>query len=746
MRKLMCISIGFCAACLISAYWLSGGAVLILAGVCLVLAAAALWIIKKPAAAVALLGCSIGLVYFWCFDHTVLSEIKALDGDTEYIQMEATGYSFDTGYSDAVDGKIRLAGKNYSVRLFFQDETSVSPGDIICGAVRFRYTPEGGMKNTTYHKGEGIFLLAYAVDKMGIEPADHLAIKYYPVLFRKTIARRITDIFPAETAAFAKALLLGDDSQITFMDNIAFQKSGIRHVIAVSGLHISIIFSAVYFFIGKRKYLTLAVGLPILALFAAMAGFTPSVVRACLMQAMMLLSIAVDKEYDPPTALSFSVLVMLIVNPLTVTSVSFQLSVGSMIGIFAFSQPILRYLRDEKRFGKMAGNSLKARLKRWITGSVSVTVSAMTVTLPLCALYFGMVSVAGILTNLLTLWVISFIFCGIMAACFLSVFWLPLGSMAAYVVSVPIFYVLYTARYLSQIPFGVAYTDSPYTVLWVVCTGILIVLFLRTRKRSAALLTASVVFLYALSLTLTWVEPQLDPVRMTVMDVGQGQCILLQSKDASYLIDCGGQDPERTAEKALCVIGSQGIQELDGVILTHFDTDHANGASYLAQVMPVKRLYIPSEDPHNDICVQLESGFSDICKVEQAQTLPCGTGELTIYPGKIGTDSNESSMCILFRGENCDILITGDRDVAGEKYLLEQGDIPQVDVLVVGHHGAATSTGLQLLEAVKPKLAVISVGEDNIHGHPSKEALKRLQRAGCIIKRTDIEGTIIIRG
>ena len=182
------------------------------------------------------------------------------------------------------------------------------------------------------------------------------------------------------------------------------------------------------------------------------------------------------------------------------------------------------------------------------------------------------------------------------------------------------------------------------------------------------------------------------------------------------------------------------------MILTHFDTDHANGASYLAQVMPVKRLYIPSPDPHNDICVQLESRFSDICKVEQAQTLPCGTGELTIYPGKIGTDSNESSMCILFRGENCDILITGDRDVAGEKYLLEQGDIPQVDVLVVGHHGAATSTGLQLLEAVKPKLAVISVGEDNIHGHPSKEALKRLQRAGCIIKRTDIEGTIIIRG
>ncbi len=746
MRKLMCISIGFCTACLISAYWLSGSAVLILAGVCIAVAAAAFWGMKKPAVAVVLLGCAAGLIYCRCFDATVLSEMKALDGDTEYIQMEATGYSFDTGYNDAVDGKVRLGGKSYSVRLFFREETRVSPGDSICGTVRFRYTPEGGLENTTYHKGEGIFLLGYAVDAMEVKHADHLAPRYYPVYLRKNIARRITDIFPSETAAFAKALLIGDDGQISFLDNIAFQKSGIRHVIAVSGLHISIIFSALYFFIGKRKYLTLAVGLPILALFAAVAGFTPSVVRACLMQAMMLLSIAVNKEYDPVTALSFSALVMLVVNPLTVTSVSFQLSVGSMIGIFAFSQPIRRYLRDEKRFGKMAGKSLKARLKRWITGSVSVTVSAMTVTVPLCALYFGMVSLIGILTNLLTLWIISFIFCGIMAACVLSLIWLPLGGMAAYMVSGPILYVLYMARILSRIPFGVAYTDSPYTVLWVVSTCILILLFLLSKKRSAVLLTVSVMLLYALSLTASWIEPQLDPVRMTVLDVGQGQCVLLQSKDESYLIDCGGQDPERTAEKALCAVGAQGIQKLDGLILTHFDADHANAASYLGQVLPVSRLYLPDSDPGNDIREQLETQFADICWVKRNRTVACGTGELTIYPAKSGADGNESSMCILFQGENCDILITGDRDIAGEAYLLEQGDIPQVDVLVVGHHGASTSTGLQLLDAVKPRIAVISVGESNIHGHPSEEALKRLQRAGCIIKRTDLEGTILIRG
>ena len=107
---------------------------------------------------------------------------------------------------------------------------------------------------------------------------------------------------------------------------------------------------------------------------------------------------------------------------------------------------------------------------------------------------------------------------------------------------------------------------------------------------------------------------------------------------------------------------------------------------------------------------------------------------------------NESSMCILFQGENCDILITGDRDAAGETDLLEKWEIPDLEVLVVGHHGASTSTGIELLNKTKPEIAVISVGENNRYRHPSQKILDRLNQMGCIIRRTDLEGTIIIRG
>ena len=748
MRKLMWFSIGFVAASLCSAYLLPADVLLPLTLVFSVGFVVLLMPHKMLCRilATSFLGFAVGFFYFWGFDQAVLSNVRNLDGEVLLIQMGATDYSFNTDYGSAVDGKVSIEGKKYSVRLYYQGEETVQPGDTLTGQVELHYTAIGGNQDATYHMGQGMFLLAYADNEIEIERAEKLPGKYFPAFLRKSIADRITEIFPEGTAAFAKALLLGDDSDMSYGDNVAFQKSGIRHVIAVSGLHVSILFSVVYAVTGKRGLLTLLLGIPVLLLFAAVAGFTPSVVRACVMQGLVILSIAVSKEYDPPTALAFAALVILIANPLAVTSVSFQLSVGSMIGIYAFSGSIRDYLQNEKRLGVSKGKNLKSKLKRWFIGSVSVSISAMTVTLPLCALYFGMVSVIGILTNLLTLWVVSFIFCGIMAACILSLIWMPIGMLAGWIVSVPIRYVLLIARFLSSIPFGVSYTDSPYTVLWIIFTLLLLTVFLLSKKSSVILLFTAVTGMYALSLLATWAEPRLDEFRLTVLDVGQGQCVILQCKDEAYLIDCGGDDSERTATTALNALGAQGISRLDGLILTHYDVDHGGGAVYLSQAMPVNRLYLPDTDTENEIRCYFEEQEIPVSWVDENITFSCGMGEISLYPAKTESEGNESSMCILFRGENCDILITGDRNISGESQLLRQANIPNIEVLVVGHHGADTSTGLELLYETKPEIAIISVGENNLHGHPDREVLRRLERAGCLIRRTDIEGTIIIRG
>lgn len=743
----MLFAIGFTASAVMSAYFLSGSVLWILAAVTGI-AALPLFLIEKKTSkmiAIVILGLSFGCIYCHCFDVYRLSVAKSYDGRSVHIEMIASDYSFDTGYSSAVDGKVTLEGKKYSVRLYYQDHQAVEPGDTVSCRAELSYTADGISGESTYHKGEGIFLLAYGNDGIQVSAGDSHLLKYFPARLKKSVSNRITEIFPESTAPFAKALLLGEDSQISFQDNISLQKSGIRHVIAVSGLHVAILFSVLYFFTGRERILTLVIGFPLLLLFAAVAGFSPSVVRACLMQALVILAVAADQEYDPPTALSFAALVILLINPLAITSVSFQLSFGSMIGIALFSQRILDYFKDKKRFGEMKGKSLKIKLKRWISGSVSVSLGAMSVTIPLCAVYFGTVSVIGIVTNLVTLWVISFIFCGIMLACVVSVLWMPLGTIVGYVVSVPIYYVLLCARLLSAVPFGVAYTDSIYTVLWIVLSTILVILYFVVKKKNPVLLFGTLAVLYALSMAASWVEPRLDNVRLTVLDVGQGQCILLQSKDGTYLIDCGGSDGERTAEAALQALGAQGITQLDGLILTHYDADHANGAANLCQVFPVKQLYLPDTDRGSDIRADLEEQ-EDILWVRRKTELSCGVGKIVIYPSKNVSSGNESSMCILFQMENCDILITGDRNSTGERALMEQTDLPELELLVAGHHGSNTSTCFQLLAETKPKTAVISVGADNSYGHPAQEVLDRLTLFGCRIRRTDTEGTILFRG
>lgn len=748
MRRLMWFTIGFAAAIALTAYILPVTWLVFLA-VLLLLLLPVLLLCKKnvcKVAAVVLIGAATGFFYFAGYQTIFLAKIDSCDGTTGQINMEATDYSFETSYGFAVDGTAEIEGRSYSVRLYYNDEILFKPGDRIQTAVKLRYTPGDGLQSSTYHKGEGIFLLAYAQNEVSYTLSETVPSQYFAAILRKNISNRISAIFPEDTAAFSKALLLGDDSEIGYGENLTFQKSGIRHIIAVSGLHVSILFSMVYFVTARKNLLTLLIGLPVLFLFAAVAGFTPSVVRACIMQALIILSMTVSKEYDQGTSLAFASLVILVLNPWTITSVSFQLSVGSMVGIFLFSRGITHYLLGKRPFKNYTKKTRNGRFVHSIAGSIGVTIGAMIVTLPLCAWYFGMVSVVSVVSNLLTLWIVSFVFCGIMVSCLASMLWMPLGFIIARMISWPIRYIMLIARFLSAVPGVVAYTDSPYTVMWIVSCVVLIALFFIYKRKSPALLAMAIAFFYILSQFGTWFEPQLDNVRLTVLDVGQGQCILMQSKNSAYLLDCGGKNPKQVADAAMQAMGAQGIYSLDGIILTHFDKDHANGTMYLLQAVPVDRLYLPNEEPDNKIRMELEAQNVPITWVTDRKELPCGSGELTVYPSQMSEKKNEYSMCILYQDENCAILVTGDRDLQGESDLLEQAELPKLDVLVVGHHGAYNSAGWELLTQTKPRVAIISVGEDNLHGHPNPYTLDRLYRFGCIVRRTDEEGTIHIRG
>lgn len=749
MRKLMWFTVGFAAACLAGAIFY--GQWLLLGAMAALIAAGALAAVHKKYGNCLLpllivLGIAIGLCWFGAYDHLFVTIPRIADGQQLHVTMVATDYSFETDYGGAVEATVELNDKSYRVKAYLHTKEQLSPGDTVTGSYRFRLTTNGGIENPTSHRTEGIFLLAYPVGSSQIQHREEVSWEHFPAVWRRQLLTRLEELLPGDAGAFASALLLGERSGITYEMDTSFKVSGISHIIAVSGLHVSILFGLIHTMLARRRALSCLIGIPALFLFAAIVGFTPSITRACIMQSLMLLAMLMDREYDGPTALAFAVLTMLVVNPLTILSVSFQLSVCCMMGIFLFSEKIRQYLLTFGRKHIMKEQKLANRLWQGIASSVSVSLGATVMTTPLVAYYFGCISVLGLLTNLLTLWVISFIFYGLIACLAVSVVSMAFGKLLAMIVSVPIVFVLKTAQWVSKLPMSAMYTSNPYAVVWLLGIYAMLAIFLFQRKKEPKLLLVSIVFTFLLAQAFSWFEPLNDDFRVTMLDVGQGQSILLQSEGKTFLVDCGGDDSEDAADTTAEALLSQGICRLDGIVVTHFDKDHVGAVAHLLSRIQTDRLILPDVEDEDQIGNTWISETDAIVEYIKEDTLyTFGKAEMTVFAPISAESDNESSICILFRRENCGILITGDRGVSGEMALLQTHILPEVDILVAGHHGSAGSTSEELLAATSPQMAFISVGEDNRYGHPASIVLQRLIDAGCKIYRTDIHGTIIFR-
>ena len=748
MRKLMWFTIGFGAACLACACiyggWILPGAVIsfLLCGIlAFLMGRNAQW--KRPFAVA--LGLSLGFCWFGIYDLIFVTIPRVADEQTLDVSIHASDFCYETDYGCAVEGYVQLNQREYRVKAYLNEDFEIRPGDRIDGSFRFRVTTDGGSKNPTNHRSEGIFLLAYARGESTITPAESVALRLRPAYWRNTLLERINSLFPEDVCAFASALTLGERTNLDYETETAFKVSGISHIIAVSGLHVSILFGLLYTLMGRRRILSCLLGIPAMFLFAAIVGFTPSINRACIMQSLMLIAMAVDREYDGGTALSFAALAMLVCNPLVILSVSFQLSVGCIAGIFLFSERIRSWLVKVLKAEK--GKRLVDRLKKWFAASVSITLSATVVTTPLVAYYFGCVSLVGVLTNLLTLWVISFIFYGILLALLISVFSASIAGAAAWVVALPIRYVLTVSKALSALPMAAVYTVDPFVIVWLIGVYGMLIVFLVEKKKRPMLFACCAVLTLCLTQLFSWTSPLLDEYRVTVLDVGQGQSILLQAGGKSFLVDCGSEDGESAADVAAETLLSQGISRLDGIIVTHYDADHTVGLPGLLSRIKTDQLFLPFVEDTDGVGEALASRTTGAVQyVMDDMTLSFDGGKLTIFGPISYEDDNENSLCILFQTENCDILITGDRGELGELLLVHEYALPKLEVLIAGHHGSAYSTTSALLEETNPEIAIISAGENNRYGHPSPKTIQRLEEAGCIIYRTDLQGTVIYRG
>ena len=735
MRWILYTALGFAAACGLSVYCGSWLLRLLGAGGILLLSALAE---RKPGAVrrclAALLGCVLGFGWFHLYRNWYLAPIAPLDGETAVCTVRASDYSRETEYGSAVDGTIRLADRSYRVTAYLRDTEEVEPGDLLSGSFRIQVTFDAGEEPSSYYQGKGIFLLAYQPDTITVS-AGQRSFRDTPAVLRRSVQETLEAYLPQDCTAFARALLLGDTSQLSYQTDTELKLSGIRHVAAVSGLHISVLFAVISALTFRKRYLTALLGIPLLLLFAAVAGFSPSVTRACIMSALMLTAQLADKEYDGPSALASAVLVMLAVNPYCISSVSFQLSAASVAGIFLFT-PWLREQMTAKLSGK---KEKKYAFLRKLAAGAAVTLGAQVLTILLCACYFGVVSLIGTVTNILVLWAVSLTFCLLAAICVLAQVCPPLAGLAGAAAGVLIRYILLAAKIMAAFPLAAVYTVSPYIVIWLIFVYLLIAIFLRYRKMAVAFVYCAVISL-CFALILSWLEPSASDTCFTVLDVGQGQCLLVQSEGRTYVVDCGGDSDSHTADLAAETLLSQGYSHVDGMILTHTDRDHAGGAENFLSRIQTDLLILPHQT--EDIAIPADTR---VVIAEQDIQITDGAATISVFAPVFHGEENEMSLCVLFDTEKCDILITGDRNAFGERSLLRHTEIPDVDILVAGHHGSRYSTCEELLTAANPEIVCISVGEDNPYGHPAQEVLDRLSEFGCTVYRTDQQGTITIR-
>ena len=227
---------------------------------------------------------------------------------------------------------------------------------------------------------------------------------------------------------------------------------------------------------------------------------------------------------------------------------------------------------------------------------------------------------------------------------------------------------------------------------------------------------------------------------VVVLDVGQGQSVILASGGEFALVDCGsGNSWKDAGETAAYQLLSMGCKELDQLVLTHWDSDHVSGVTGLLACMGTKVLLVPEGDAA--VCSAAESQGTEIRQVEEQETIPFGKGTLTVFPPLGTAEDNERGLTILVSVGNKDFLITGDMSAATEQLLMEAYDLPDIEGMMAGHHGSRYATSSALLEAVTPEVVCISVGS-NAYGHPTQEVLDRLARQGCTVCRTDRMGTV----
>ncbi len=581
------------------------------------------------------------------------------------------------------------------------------------------------------------------------------------VIYRAKAAMRaaIARALPDPEAGLLAGILLGAGHTLPADLADAFRLAGLSHLIVISGYNISLVALAVMALAERCAHRSAAlwVSLAGILLFALLVGPTPPVVRAAWMGGLAIVAQLTGRRSHALTSLAVSSLAMTVANPLLLWSASFQLSLAATLALITL------------------GPALSARLPVWGGGKLAflrdlflTTFVAQVATLPLIWAHFQRFSPLALLTNLFVLPVQPALMALGFATMVGSLIWLPLGHALGWLAWPLLRYTLGVAELCAHIPWAAWSPPHPAPwLIWLAYAALLVAVWrLRLAKQApkpdaATPATAKpsprwapgLILAIVIGVSSVHVAARLPDGRLHiyVLDVGQGDAILVRTPAGGTLLVDGGPDPTALAARIGAILPFW-QRRVDLVIATHADGDHLSGLLSLAERYQLGHVLEGPLAPG-----ALADAWHAALQRTQMTPLVAIRGTHVAAGPQVALDvlhpangvapdraDNAQSLALRLTMGQFSLLLAGDVDADTERNWLAAGLPVQATALKVAHHGSASGSSAELIRAADPQIALISVGADNRYGHPAPQVIERLQAAGAQVYRTDLHGTIEI--
>lgn len=664
-------------------------------------------------------------------------------------------------------------------------EETFSPGQqaVFSGraALPEQASNPGAFDARTYYKSKQIFmtLVSAQIEEAG---GHRRTVRGFLYQIKRKAAELLDAIFDEPDALVVKAMLLGEKSTLDEDTKKMYQINGIAHILAISGLHIAILGMTLFRWLRKRigsYWIAGFAAISLVSLYGIMTGLAGSTCRAVLMMMLLLVSKAAGRTTDMLTSAGIACMVMAFFNPYSLLDVGFQLSFSAVAGM-GILYPALVSI-----FGK--GGKIK---QTFLIGSASYLA-----TLPIVVYSYFQFPLYGIFLNLIVVPLLSMVLLFSILAAFCGILSIQLAGAAACPVKLILELYEKLCLFFERLPYSsVNVGHISADMVFVFYVALLLMLWImiqmrayadskkqeivgrmqrrkrettgriqekRWRKGGCRLAVGWLLLIFTGISAAVYEYKSLDrEFVIAYLDVGQGDGILMRTKDEMHiLIDGGSAFNQKVGEYVILpAIRYYGMAELDYVFVTHGDKDHISGICYLLETkhtgVRIKNLVFAKYGDADSLaelkCLAEKQGVNILYmdagdtlaeqKREESLRLTC------VYPGEENnfSDLNESSLILLAEYEQVRFLFTGDAGFEAEKQLLSAKKLEKCDVLKVGHHGSKYATSQKFLQNVSPEYAVISCGRNNSYGHPADETVRRMSEAGIDIHCTKENGAVIV--